>query len=91
MPAEARVGFGRTATGRTGDVQGLSALFTEPGVIFIGIVAGEADHGSFRGMHLRPIIDLSGGEDKRRRAREGETGAMDYAIMCVMLYRPEPM
>jgi hypothetical protein len=36
-------------------------------------------------MHLRPIIDLSNGEDKHSRAREGETGAMDYDIMCTVL------
>ena len=32
-----------------------------------------------------PIIDLSSGEDKRHRAREVETGVMDYAIMCTVL------
>jgi hypothetical protein len=45
VPAEARTGCGRTATGRTGDVQGLSALFTKPGVIFVGIAAGKTNHG----------------------------------------------
>src|SRR5262245_11931352 len=46
VPAETRAGCGRTATGRTGDVQGLSALFTEPGVSFVGIVAGKTNHGA---------------------------------------------
>jgi hypothetical protein len=38
-------------------------------------------------MHQQPIIDLSSSEDKRLWASESETGAMDYAIMCVTLYR----
>jgi hypothetical protein len=35
-------------------------------------------------MHPRPIIDLSSGEDKRSRAREGETEAIDYDIICAV-------
>ena|SRR5437016_8255286 len=46
VPAEARACLDWTATGWTGDVQRLSALFTEPSVIFVGIVAGEANHGT---------------------------------------------
>jgi len=46
VPAESRAGIGRTATGQTGEVQGLAALFTELGVLFVDIVAGEADHGT---------------------------------------------
>jgi len=36
-------------------------------------------------MHLQLIIDLSSSEDKRRRAGEGETRAMDFNIMCTVL------
>jgi hypothetical protein len=46
VPAEARTGCGRTATGRTGDAQRLAALFTEPGVLFVSIVAGKTNHGA---------------------------------------------
>jgi hypothetical protein len=72
-------------TCRTGSFERLPALHTEAGIGFVEIMTGLAGHSLLHGMHPWPIIDLTSDEGKWDRARDGETGAADYDIMCTRL------